>query len=83
MERPTKVFFNGSNVDGLSVEFKTISETWSEYALEDGSTVRVKPVVAEFVRLPQQYDPEGNPMYVARIQNVLVPTTPERLRKKQ
>ena len=83
MERPTKVFVNGANVDGLSVGFKPLTEAWSEYQLDDGTIIKTRPVAVEFVRIPGQYDPEGGPIYIAKIQNVMAATAADSLRRQQ
>jgi hypothetical protein len=81
MERPIKVPFNGQTVDGLSVGFTPISEAWSEYKLDDGTVLRTRPVAVDFVRIPNQYDGNGQPAYLASIQNVISISAPDKLRK--
>jgi hypothetical protein len=53
-------------VEGFDVPIDSSTERWSELKLEDGSILRVKPIIAGIVRVPDQYDPEGNPLYVLR-----------------
>ena len=39
--------------------------------LEDGSVLRLKPSVLAAIRIPGQYDPEGNPMYTLKTQVIM------------
>lgn len=55
------------------VEVVKSTEAWSVYELADGTIVRVKPVIAEFLILPGQYTAEGEPVYVMK--GGLVPST--------
>lgn len=69
-------------VDGSEVEVKESTERWSEFQLEDGSTIRVKPTVLGAIRIDNQYDPEGKPLYAMKIAQVVVVTdAPANLRK--
>ena len=74
--------FQGRDVDGLSVKFKSIREEWNEYDLEDGTTLRMKTVVSEIIRLPGMYDPENNPVYIVKSGNMLFVNAPDELKKK-
>ena len=60
---------------------KATEENWSEYILEDGSTVRVKPILARALKT-KEYDPEGNPIYQLLISNAVFVESPEELKKK-
>jgi hypothetical protein len=77
-----KVNWQGRQADGLELHFKTIREDWNEYDLEDGSTVRMKAVVTEIVRVDGEFDPEGNPIYMVKAGNMIVVKSPENLKKK-
>lgn len=72
----------GGLIDATPVSFQVGGEFWNEYVLEDGTLVRLKPVVAEFLKVDGMYDPEGNPFYVVKAQNVVVVTAPEEIRKR-
>jgi hypothetical protein len=74
---------DGSTVTGTELGFQTAVENWNEYLLDDGTVVRVKLIVAEVVRLDDQYDNEGNPNYIIKSANVTALSAPEELRKKQ
>jgi len=77
-----KISWQGREVDGLETRFKTVHEDWNEYDLEDGTTVRMKAVVSEIVRLQGEYDPEKNPVYLVKASNVLIVKSPDNLKKK-
>ena len=57
-------------------------ENWSEYVLEDGSLVRVKPILAKVLRT-QEFDSEGNPIYQLVISDAVFVEVPEELKKKK
>ena len=77
-----KINFQGQEVDAPEVEFQTHKEDWNEYQLMDGSFVKIKLVVGSIFRIPDEYDAEGNPVYVVRSQNVLMVRSPDNLKKK-
>ena len=84
-ERKTKVQLapGGPMVDGVEVPVDESTEKWSEYKLEDGTTLRLKQVVMEVVRATGQYDAEGNPMYAVKAQPVLsIVDIPDKLKRK-
>ena len=62
---------SGNLVTGDVVEVKESRERFSDIELADGTRIRIKPTVAEAVRVDGQYDNEGNPMYVLRTSNVV------------
>lgn len=77
-----KIKWQGQDVDALSLRFKTIKEEWNEYDLEDGTTLRMKAVVSDVVRIEGHYDQENNPVYVVRSSNIVVVSSPDNLKKK-
>ena len=77
-----KVPWQGREVDTLSIPFKSIKEDWNEYDLEDGTTLRMKAVVSDIVRVDGQFDPEGNPLYLVKAGNMVVVNSPDNLKKK-
>jgi hypothetical protein len=69
-------------MDGSEVGVSESTEKWSEVTLEDGTILRVKPSVLSAVRVDGQYDPDGNPAYLIKAQQVvMVASSPEHLRK--
>jgi hypothetical protein len=74
---------DGSVVDATAIGFQVGGEYFNEYALDDGTLIRIKAVMAEILRVDGAYDTEGNPVYVTKMQNVVVVNAPEKLRKQQ
>jgi hypothetical protein len=72
----------GDALDAIEVPISDTTERWTEVTLEDGSVIRVKPVVIAAARVEGKYDQEGNPIYSLRLSQVMVvASVPERLRK--
>ena len=63
------------------MEIQRSNEQWSEHLLGDGSVVKLKVVVTEIWRVVNEYDNEGNPVYVVKSRNVVTVTAPDELRK--
>ncbi len=61
--------------------FQVGGEHWNEYVCDDGTLIRLKPVVTEILRVEGEYDPMGNPVYVVQNVNVTHVEPPENLRK--
>jgi hypothetical protein len=64
------------------VLIKETKENWSEYLLEDGALVRVKPILARVLKT-EEFDSEGNPVYQLMISNAVFVEAPEELKKKK
>ena len=72
MEKPVKVATpEGKMTDGFEVPISESTERWTDVRLEDGSLLRLKTVVLGVVRLQGTYDPEGNPMYMVKAQQLM------------
>jgi hypothetical protein len=70
------VDFQGRKVQGTEVGFDTMREERNEYALSDGSTIKVKTVLTSVVRLNGEHDPQGDPVYLIRSNShVVFPST--------
>ncbi len=72
---------DGREVEVQPVGYRATAEHWNEYFLDDGSVVRVKLVATEIARVENEYDDDGNPVYIVRSANVLSVNSPESLRK--
>lgn len=83
IRRQVTVAPGGPSRDAELVEVQQSSEQWNQYLLGDGSVVRMKTVVTEVWRLIDEYDQEGNPVYLVRSRNVLAVTTPDEMRKQK
>jgi len=67
--------------EGEPIDFNIVKEDWNEYRLSDGTVLKVKLILTGVLRLKNQYDPIGNPVYVIASQNaVRVVSVPEELR---
>jgi hypothetical protein len=64
------------------VSIKEAKENWSEYSLEDGSVVRVRPVVARVLRT-EEVDSEGSPIYQVLVANTVFVDVAENLKRKE
>lgn len=74
--------FEGKLVDAIELDFQTKKEEWNEYEVADGTTIRVKLVTSNIVRVQNRYDNEGNPIYLVKSSNVVGVSVPERLKKE-
>jgi len=65
------------------IEWKSEKDCWNEYALEDGTTLKLKLVLTGVVRTEDFHPQTGVPSYVVSTQ-VIVRTTnvPEKLRMR-
>jgi hypothetical protein len=69
-------------MDGSEVEVSESTERWSDVTLQDGTVIRIKPSVLSAIRIDGQYDPEGNPAYAVKAQNMItIVSSPDHLRK--
>ena len=73
---------DGRTVSAEEMSFRTVAEEWSEYVLEDGTVVRLRPVAIDMLRLEGEFDPQGNPVYVVNAQQVVAVSAPDELRKE-
>ena len=58
------------------------TEHTNTYELADGSVLSMRTLVTEIWRVVDQYDAEGNPLYIAKSGNLMTVSAPESLRKK-
>jgi hypothetical protein len=80
VERRKKIRVGEQEVEGSEVTFRSSVENWNEYLLDDGTVLKVKMVLTDITRL-DQWDTEGNPLYVLRSTNVVSTSPPEHLKK--
>lgn len=78
----TRIPYKDGEVDATEMEFQIRKEDWNEYQLMDGTTIKMKLVVGEIFRVPDEFDKEGNPTYVVKSNNVLVVRAPDNLKRK-
>lgn len=68
--------------DGSEVPVAQATERWSEVTLEDGTVLRVKPNVMSAIRMDDQYDADGNPVYAVKGNQIItIASTPASLRR--
>ena len=72
---------NGESVDAEQIDITQASEHWNQYLLEDGSVLKLKSVATKIVRLKDQYDPSGNPIYFIQSNNIVAVDSPAGLKK--
>jgi hypothetical protein len=79
------VDYQGRKVSGEVLNFQaTAPEAWNQYTLEDGSSMKMKLVLLEVVRLLDEYNPAtGDPVYMFSAQQIVGNTSPDNLRKKK
>lgn len=69
--------------EGDEVDFDVVEEGWNVYKLKDGSTLKIKLVLAGVIKVRNQYDPIGNPIYMINSTNVVrVTDVPPELKRK-
>lgn len=83
-ERETQIDLNDRTVIGMEVPITDAgTERWSEFILEDGAIIRAKVNIISVIRVKDEYDAAGNPIYVINAAPVIgVVHTPTALRKK-
>lgn len=74
---------DGREVDVTPVDINQSNEQWNNYILDDGSTLRVKLVITRISRLDNEYDVEGNPVYLFQSTNVVSVNCPENLKQRK
>jgi len=69
-------------VEGTPITLTESVERWTELKLEDGSVLRVKPLITGILRIDGRFDPQGNPFYVIQGGNTMViGSVPDHLRQ--
>ena len=84
MKRTVKVPMPDGSIrdqEGIEVPIKKSTEYWSELELEDGSIIRYKSTISRVLRVEDQYDPEGNPLYVTQSSLHTTVTAPPQLQR--
>ena len=67
----------------VPVDILSSKEGWTEYELEDGSRLRVKAAVLDVKRAVGQFNPEGEPLYLAQATMVIRTISPPEMKKKK
>ena len=61
--RETHVVIANQIVPVTELDFESVIEPWAEFALEDGTRIRLKPVLKRALRLTEQFTVLGEPNY--------------------
>ncbi len=77
--RATAIRSGGATV---GVDVLKAQEEWSELELSDGTTIRMKPIVAEVQRHKRNFTADGDPIYNIKTTMIVVVKAPARLKKK-
>lgn len=67
---------------GFQPDAENGGEKWSVYALEDGTTLKVKPVVTDVLKIEGAWDQNGNPVYSIKSSLVVSANPPDALKRK-
>jgi hypothetical protein len=83
-ERTVKVPLpTGQFAEGFEVAVEETKERWTDVTLEDGTVLRVKTTVLMATRVSDQWDQDGNPMYMIKSAPVvMVVSSPDRLKRR-
>jgi hypothetical protein len=84
MPEPIKKMVQTSNgpKEGVVVNVNSTSGGPVVCQLDDGTELRLRPVVVEVIRIDGEWDDEGNPIYVARTTQIVSATATPARRKK-
>lgn len=74
--------YNGKQVTGEPVTAESANEPWAMYTLSDGTTVKVKIVLLDAVRLDAYNDTNNDPIYQFQFQQIIGVVAPENLKRK-
>jgi hypothetical protein len=78
----TKLYpYLGKQFPGQTIEFEGVAEPFSQYKLADGTSVKVKMIMVDAVRL-DTHDDQGNPIYQFQFQQVIGIIAPDDLKRK-
>jgi len=82
MSNRRRVNFQGVMRDATIVDFEADKESFSTYILHDGTTLKLKAVLTEVLRIEGLYQPNGDPVYGVQATQVVSVIAPEALRRK-
>ena len=82
-KRTTITDAKGNLVDGLEISVAESTERFCDVRLEDGTLLKAKLSIVSAVRLDEQWDDQGNPIYVVKSQNfITVADSPDEFKRK-
>ncbi len=77
-----KVNLGGQEFMAEEIEFQTDQENWNRYILHDGTSLKVKVVLAEVFRVDGQYNANGDPVYSVNATIAISTSSPDSLKRK-
>ena len=80
-EEKMTINFGGRQVEATPIDVNQSSEKWNDYLLEDGTVLKMKLILKKVMRVDNEYDAEGNPIYVMQSTNVSTITAPKDLKR--
>ncbi len=76
------VTYQGKDVQAEEVEFETEHEGFNSYILGDGTRLKLKTVVLEIVRMDNEFNSAGEPIYLVKAQQAVTAIVPDSLKKR-
>ena len=77
-----RIKFQGEERTAVGIEFEPEKESFSTYALHDGTTLKLKLVLTEVMRIEGAYSPNGDPIYMIQASQIMSVSAPDSLRKE-
>ncbi len=81
MSNRRRINFNGQMHDATIVDFEADKESFSTYILLDGTSLKIKAVLTEVLRIEGAYQPNGDPVYAVTAAQIVAVNAPESLRR--
>lgn len=75
--RRGKVPYQGQMRDAMLVEPASSNEPWNEYVMPDGTRLKSKSIAVEIWRVLDEYDAQGEPIYLIKSKNVASVSAPD------
>jgi hypothetical protein len=77
-----KVNLGGKEFMAEEVDYEIDKEHWNTYILHDGTTLKLRAVLAGVMRVEGAFSPNGDPLYMVNASTVVSTSSPDDLRKK-
>lgn len=75
--REERTLPDGTKDHFSEIGFRDQMEAWNTYLLDDGTVMRMKLVVSKVFKAEHVTHPNGDPVYWAESQNMIVVSVPE------
>lgn len=66
----------------MPIGVKKVDEHWSTCELEDGTKIKMRPIIVDVRRDKRKFDKDGEPIYYVKTALISHATSPRRLHKK-